>query len=291
MPALTAATSPLAARRRLGDELRHLRDRAAMTTEDVGRYLHCHNSKISRIETAKRTCTRADFEGLMTLYEVEGPKLAELTALMVRARQRVQPWWHAYMDVLSANYAEFLAYEAEAARCVEYQSVFVPALLQTPDYAQAVTNRGISALGPDQVDTLVAVRMRRQERLRDVEPLLLDMIVAESALHFCVGGPEVMRAQLRHLVAVSMLENVSVRVTPFTAGENGVSTGAFTLFAPGKEQDADVAFTETTEATTEFRDDALAVRRLRRLFSNLSAASLSEQASRELIERIEKEWI
>lgn len=291
MAAITAATSPLTARRKLGGELRRLRDQAGLTTEEVGRYLHCHNSKISRVETAQRTCTKADFDGLMTLYEVEGDMLAELTSLMIRARQRVQPWWHAYTDVISANYAEFLAYEAEAVHSSEYQSLYIPALLQAPDYARAVTSRGIAALGPDQVDTLVEVRLRRQDRLRETDPLMLNAVIHEAALRLQVGGVQVTRAQLRHLAAVSRLDNVSLRVTPFSAGENGASTGAFTLFATGQETFAEVAFTESAEAVTDFRDDPLPVRRLTRLLDNLCTAALSEQDSRELVERIEKELV
>lgn len=290
MAASTGSEGPLAARRKLGDELRTLRTQADMTAQEVGLVLGCHYSKISRIETAKLVCTKRDFDGLMELYGVKGVKLRSLTALMIRGRQRSQPWWHTHADVISANYAEFLAYEQEAVRSLEYQSILLPALLQTADYARAVTSRGVAALGPDQVDTLVEVRLRRQERLQGAESLRLEVVVTEAALCLQVGGGSVMRAQLRHLATVSLLENVSLRVTPFKTGENGASTGAFILFATGTEV-ADVAFTESADATTGLRDEALTVRRLNRLFKNLSDTALSEQDSRELVERIEKEMI
>ncbi|WP_063728999.1 helix-turn-helix domain-containing protein [Streptomyces sp. RTd22] len=289
--AAVTSSSPLNARRKLGTELRLLRDQAGLTTEDVGARLNCHNSKISRIENGKRTCGQKDFTAFMELYEVDEPKRAELEDLATRSRQRVPPWWHAYNDVISANYSEFLAYEADADRTCEYQPLLIPGLLQTADYARAVTGVSYAALGPDQVDSLVEVRIRRQDRLREEVPLLVEAVVTEAALRLLVGGTDVMRAQLRSLAQVITLDHVRFKIIPFSAGEKGASTGAFTLFATGKDTDADVAFTESAENTTSFRDDPLALRRLNRLFTNLSAAALSEHDSRELLERIEKELV
>ncbi|MGO4748124.1 helix-turn-helix domain-containing protein [Streptomyces sp. 2MCAF27] len=288
--AVVSSGSPLTARRKLGTELRVLRDRLGLTTEEVASALNCHNSKVSRFELAKRSCTRRDFEALMELYEVDDEKRAELAELFTRGRQRIPPWWQAHADVISANYAEFLAYEAEAGRSREYQALLIPGLLQTEDYARAITSTGFAALGPDQVDSLVEVRMRRQQRLREDDPLVLEAVVTEAALRLQVGGAEVMREQLRHLAKVAELANVTFRVIPFTAGENGTATGAYTLFSDRDEDAADVAFIESAEATT-FRDDPLALRRLDRLFRNLSGAALTEDDTHKLIERVEKETV
>ncbi|MFP8942675.1 helix-turn-helix domain-containing protein [Streptomyces fenghuangensis] len=289
--AVVTGGSPLAARRRLGSELRKLRDRHGLTAEEVGGHLNCHISKVSRLELGKRACSKKDFDSLMDLYEVDDVRREELRQLMLRGNQRVPPWWQAYNDVLSANYAEFLSYEAEATHCREHQPLFIPGLAQTADYARAVTDNGIAALGPDQVDVLVEVRMRRQERLRGKDPLRVDLLITEAALRLQVGGPQVMIAQLDHLLSVSALENVSLRVIPFTAGERGASTGAFTLFTLGDDSDADVVFTESAGARTGFRDDPLSLRRLTRLFGNLSAAALSADDSAEFVERVKGELI
>ncbi|ONK14252.1 helix-turn-helix transcriptional regulator [Streptomyces sp. MP131-18] len=289
--AVVSNVSPLTARRKLGAELRKLRDRTGLTTEDVGAHLNCHNSKVSRIELGKRACTPKDFEGFMELYEVSDARRKDLTTLMKRGRQRVPPWWHAYNDVISANYSEFLAYEAEAGRGCEYQTLLIPGLLQTEEYAHAVTAGGYAALGPDQVESLVEVRMRRQERLRENEPLIFDAVVTEAALRLQVGGAQVMRAQLRKLGEAARLPHVTFKVIPFEAGEKGASTGAFSLFATERDGDPDVAFTESAEATTSLRDEPLAMRRLSRLFRNLSAAALDEHATLELVQRLESELV
>lgn len=289
--ALEAKSSPLTARRKLGAELRLLRDRAGLTTEEVGTHLECNNSTVSRIELGKRTCTPKDFRALMELFHVTGTRRAELEALMRKGRQRVPPWWHAYNDVITANYSEFLAYEAEATRCSDYQTLLIPGLLQTEAYAEAVTAGGYAVLGPDQVESLVEVRMRRQERLREDDPLILEAVVTEAALRLRVGGADVMRGQLRKLRDVAALPNVDLRVVPFDAGEKSAGTGAFVLFTTERDAEADVSFTESAAVTTTLRDDALVMRRLRRLFGKFWTASLPARDTLELITRIESEMV
>lgn len=288
--AVVSSGGPLAARRKLGATLRKLRDQHGLTAEEVGGHLDCHLSKVSRLELGKRACTKRDFEALMELYEVPDSQRSELRELMIKGRQRVAPWWHAYSDVISASYAEFLTYEAEAAKCLEYQPLLIPGQLQTEDYARAITGPGFAALGPDQVDSLVEVRMKRQERLCEDPPLSLGAVITEAALRLEVGGPEVMRAQLRHLVSACDRTQVSLRIIPFKSGEHGASPGAFILFGVGNDTDADVAFMESVEGTS-FRDDALTLRRLNRLHRNLSEAALPPDGSLEQVERIEKEMI
>lgn len=288
--AVVSSGGPLAARRKLGATLRKLRDQHGLTAEEVGGHLDCHPSKVSRLELGQRACAKRDFETLMELYEVPDSQRSELRELMIKGRQRVAPWWHAYSEVISASYAEFLTYEAEAAKCLEYQPLLIPGQLQTEDYARAITGPGFAALGPDQVDSLVEVRVKRQERLCEEPPLSFRGVITEAALRLQVGGPEVMRAQLRHLVSACDQTHVSLRVIPFKSGENGASPGAFTLFGVGNDTEADVAFMESVEGTS-FRDDALTLRRLNRLHRNLSGAALPPADSLELVERIEKEMI
>jgi transcriptional regulator with XRE-family HTH domain len=285
------SSSPLTARRKLGAELRVLRDRMGMTIEEVGAEIGCHGSKISRLELAKRGCSRKDFDALMELYEVGEAQHEQLRELMIRGKQRIPTWWESYADVISANYAEFLAYEADATRCCEYQPLLIPGLLQTPAYSNAVNGVSFLALGPDQVESLVDVRLRRQDRLREDEPLKLEAVVTEAALRLRVGGPDVMREQLRHLCEITALSNVSLRVLPFAAGEEAAITGAFTLFGNGRDGEVDVAFTESANNTTSFHEDPLTLRRMGRLFRNLSVAALTEEDSVKLVEHIAKDMV
>ncbi|MFD5318714.1 Scr1 family TA system antitoxin-like transcriptional regulator [Streptomyces sp. NPDC127098] len=104
-----------------------------------------------------------------------------------------------------------------------------------------------------------------------------------------VHGPAVMKAQLRELAEVAELPHVDLRVIPFEAGEKGASTGAFSLFATEKNGDVEAAFTEAADATTSLRDDPAVLRRLNRMFRNLSAAAFTPEATLELVQRIESE--
>ncbi|WP_329431176.1 helix-turn-helix domain-containing protein (plasmid) [Streptosporangium sp. NBC_01495] len=283
-----AARSPLSARRRLGNELRTLREGAGLTASVVGEHLGCHASTVTRIETGKRTCQAREFHRLMELYEIDDQRRSALEELLQIGRKKTPPWWHPYGDVISSNFAEFLAYELEAEICQEYQTVFIPGLLQTEPYAQAITGVGFAALGPDQVDSLVEVRMARQRRLHEEEPLRFDGVVTQAALEFRVGGLETHRAQLDHLITVSRLPNVSLRVIPFDHGADGTYSGAFTLFTFPDDTAPDVAFAESVAGST-FIDDPRGLRRLNRLFANLSHVALEAADSLALIEHIKKE--
>ncbi len=96
--------------------------------------------------------------------------------------------------------------------------------------------------------------MRRQERLREDEPLALDVLVMEAALRLQVGGPSVLRDQLQHVANLAAQPHLTFRVIPYTAGAEGASTGAFTLFGTAKDSPPDAAFVESAEAVS-FRDD------------------------------------
>lgn len=287
--ATSSSNRSRAARRQLAGELRRRRTEALLTSEDVAQKLGCSESKISRIETARVAVAPGDFLALMKLYSVAEDELIGLSQLMERARTSAQPWWHPYRDVISANYEEFLSYEADADACWDYQPMFVPALLQTVGYARAVTQVGVASLGPDQVDSLVEVKIRRQERLHEEEPLLLHCLITQAALQFQVGGPDVFREQLKHLRELSVLPQVSLRVIAFSAGESGLLAGGFTAFGSGKgTTTADVCFADSAVASS-FSHDPLTLRRVNRLYANLDMRSLPADDSRELIEYHEKE--
>ncbi len=279
--------NPLAARRAFGVELRRRRDEAGLTAEDVGGTIGCSASKITRIETGHRSANPEDFDALMELYRVAEDDYAHLHDLFKQGRRRTKMWWHAFGDVLSTNYAHFLGYEHEAVSTFEYQVVYIPALLQTEAYARAVTAVGFAALGPDQIDSLVEVRMRRQRRIHEDEPLRFSGVITQAALEFQVGGPEAHLAQLRHLREAMKLPNISLRVIPFSKGADGTQPGAFSIFDFAGQDTPAAAFAETVTGNV-FIEDALGLRRLNRLADYLVGAALSAEQSVELIEQTER---
>ncbi|MYS86470.1 helix-turn-helix domain-containing protein [Embleya scabrispora] len=277
-----ATTGPgsLKARKELGSRLRALRGRR--TAKAVAEQINVSPSTVTRAETGDRNCTEALFKKLMTAYDVRGQERAELEELAEQIWESEAPWWHAYGDSVSANYATHLEYEADAVLRREYGTLLVPAHLQTAEYSRAVTSVGFAALGPDQVDDLVRVRAHRQRRLYDDPLLSLEVVLSEAALAVEVGGPEVHRAQLRHMLEITQLPNVDVRVIAYTAGENGTQPSPFNLLSYAGDEEPDVAFAASV-AGSLLLDTPKHLVRLNRLFRNLREQALSPEASRELI--------
>ena len=267
-----APTDTLLQRRRLAARLRELRAGAGLTLDDVAGHLGCTNSKISKIENARQVCLPQDLRRMADLYGVAADERAVLEELAARGRSSEQPWWRAYSDTVPERYAEFLGFESEAQGELEYQTVIIPGLLQTEPYARAVTAVGFASLGPDQVDALVEVRMRRQRILTQDAPLQYACVITEAALHFRVGGPAARREQLAHLAACAELPNVTIQVIPYAAGADGTQTGAFSIIQLG-DGDPDVAFAESVSGSFLI-EDARHLRRLHRLYRSLASAAL-----------------
>lgn len=277
-------TDTLVQRRRLAARLRELRAQAGLTLDDVAGHLGCTNSKVSKIERARQVCLPQDLRRMLELYGASAEDQAALEEMAERGRRAEQPWWRVYSDTLTERYAELLSFEAEAQGELDYQTVIIPGLLQTERYARAVTAVGFASLGPDQVDALVEVRMRRQQILAQDAPLEYSCVITEAALHFEVGGPEARLEQLGHLAAAAELPNVTVQVIPYSGGADGTQTGAFTIIQLG-HGDPDVAYTESVTGIL-FEDDARNLRRLNRLYRSLASAALSPDDSLRLITRI-----
>lgn len=282
-------SSPRAARRTFGGEMRRHREERGLSAEEVGAEIGCSGSKISRIETGDRSANPDDFGRLMDLYDIPETQQGYLEQVFRVGRRRTREWWHAYGDELSKNYAEHIALEHEADRIVEYQQAFIPAMLQTEAYARAVTSVGYAALGPDQIDTHVEIKMKRQRRIQAADgPLHIDAVITEAALRFQCGGPVAHLEQLRHLRDVMTRPNVNLRVIPFTQGASGIVTGGYTLFMADGQETPTAANTEAVAGTIHI-DDALGLRRLSRLSTHLTSAALTAEESTALITKIEKE--
>ncbi|MFM9371066.1 helix-turn-helix domain-containing protein [Streptomyces sp. Da 82-17] len=236
---------PAVRRRKLGSELRALRDRAGLTSGQAALRVGWHQSKVSRIETGRSAAKPADVRLLLDAYEVADAQLrALLEALAGGAegeRGARQQWWHAYKGLLPPAYRDFISLEAQACRLRTLETSVVPGLLQTPEYARAVTRASLDGLPDDQVDTLVEIRLARQEVLRGDPPLQLSAVLDEAVLRRPVGGYGVMARQLRHLVETARrLPHVRLQVLPFAAGAHIGLTGPFVIFSFPNIADLDV---------------------------------------------------
>jgi hypothetical protein len=176
----------------------------------------------------------------------------------------------------------FIGFEGEAESASNYESLFVPGLLQTEDYARAVITGVLPFASREEVERRVEVRMERQEVLRGDNPLQLWGIVDEAALRRQVGSPAVMRAQFRHLLEASELPNVTFQVIPFDAGAHAGMPGSFIVLQFAEEAIPDVIYIDSM-AGDLFLEAESDVRRYKLVFEHLRAVSASPDASRALL--------
>ena len=219
--------SPNVRRRRLAAELRRLRERAGFIGEEVARRLEWSTSKVSRLERGQSGVKRTDLRRLLDLYRVDARRREELLALAEESQPSGR--LKAISAGLPEDHVQFLSFEAEAESVWNWQPQIVPGLLQTEDYARAVMLgwHSMFTAPPSEVERRVEARRLRQQVLQRDPPLQLSVVMDESVLHRKLGEASVMRAQLEHIVEVSRLPNIKVRVLPLKS-DPPVTTGAFT---------------------------------------------------------------
>ena len=193
--------SPTVRRRRLGLELRRLREAAKLTCEDVAEKLECSASKISRIETGRVTVSPRDVRDMLAIYGVPEDQRDSLIKLARESRQK--GWWHAFGDSVQPHLATYLGMEGAAAEIRIYKVSRMPSLVQTEQYARAVVIAGmVGSLHPgyDRTIELLAERQRQAK----VNPPDLWIVLDEAALRRQVGSREVMRGQIEHLIELTL---------------------------------------------------------------------------------------
>ena len=223
------AGSPSMRRRRLAAELRRLRTEAQLTVEDVAGRLQWPASKVSRIENRQVGVSPQDLRKLLDLYQAKDRAYREQLLEMGR-RATERGWWQSYSGLLPAL-GNLIGLEAEAATIRAYEPELIPGLLQTADYARAVIRAGYPGDTKEQIDRRVEIRLERQEALTrtDPPPPKVSVVLNEGVLARRVGGPEVMRAQLEHLIRERDRANVVIQVLPFSTGEHPAMVGPFTM--------------------------------------------------------------
>lgn len=219
--------TPTVRGRRVARELKRLRLAAGMTGEQVVAAIGWDTAKLSRMENAKMRITSGEVMELLEVYGITGDKRAELVQLARDARKK--GWWHSYEDVLKSGFNDYLAFEAEAVSYRSYETQVIPGIFQTSEYARAVL-RGAQPRTPEEIKRGVELRLGRQRRVTSSQdPLDVWAIIDEAALRRLVGNPTVMALQLRQLLELGELANVSIQVLPHQAGVHAAIDGPFIL--------------------------------------------------------------
>ncbi|MFD7405830.1 helix-turn-helix domain-containing protein [Streptomyces sp. NPDC059866] len=215
----------------LGRQLEELRTRAGLTYEQAGAALGVSHSTIRRMEAAKVARLRlADAEKLLQVYGVTDQQEIDTFLKSVREANK-RGWWHTYRDVLPDWFAAYLSLEQAALQIRAYENQFVHGLLQTESYARALLGAGNPHAPAEATERRVALRMRRQELLTRREPPRVWVVMDETVLRWPVGGADVMRAQVDHLIEMNRLPQVTLQIMRFANGPHpAMRAGAFHLF-------------------------------------------------------------
>ncbi|WP_328298390.1 helix-turn-helix domain-containing protein [Streptomyces sp. NBC_00435] len=251
-----------------GSELRRLREAAGLKQGQLGAIVFCAASLIGQIETARKVPTR-EFSERIDAALGTGGVFSRLVGLVLRSQ--LPTWFQAYAEM-----------EAKAAYISTFQAQLIYGLLQTEAYARAV----LGVRHEKGLDAQVAARMERQRILEREQPPLMWVVLSEATLHQEVGGREVMRDQLAHLLGLRDREWVRVQILPFEAGAHAGLPGTFTLLR--FEDDPDIVYTEDfVQGHMTANPAALREGSLR--YDHLQAAALSVEKSAGLIARVMEE--
>lgn len=215
----------------LRSELVRLRKEKGQTQEQVVESLEWSTSKLIRVEGGRSSISKTDLDALLRAYGVTSETQRGRLQNLNRGAKAVG-WWNAYRSHVPSEYLEYVGYETGAVFIRQFQGSVVPGLLQTPDYARALTV--ISVEEKATIDAVVGLRLQRQSELarRDPRPRQY-YILDEAVVRRNVGAPEdlsIMPDQLMHIVSqVRDDDRITVRVIPFGKGAHAGLSGPFTL--------------------------------------------------------------
>jgi transcriptional regulator with XRE-family HTH domain len=276
---------PTVRQARLGAELRKLRERAGRTAREAAEMLGTDQGKISHIESGRIGVSEVRIRRLAAFYDCADEAL--LAALCTIARERRgQFWWDEYRSILAPRFLDIAEMEHHAVALRTVQTVTMPGLLQTEDYARALFSSS-GRLGREEIDARTEHRMRRQAILDRDDPPLLEATVHEAALRMRFGGRAVARKQLEHLMSMGERPSVTVRVVPFTNEEFYEMTQAV-IYADGVVPQLDTVQIDGPIGG-RYLDSDKQIAAYRSFLGRTGSVSLDREESRQLIYHIARE--
>ncbi|RDI42666.1 helix-turn-helix domain-containing protein [Nocardia mexicana] len=281
-------------RRQLGRLLRDLRQQVGLTIAAMAGLIGRSASTVQRLEAGTADCIQLeDIEAICHVADADADTVNALKGLAQQGNSTV--WWHQYGDLIPANFDVYMGLESSAVRLTAFEEL-VPGLLQTPDYARTL----IRAVHPDEPDSEIArrvdLRMRRRALItRKARPVVMAMILDESALIRTIGGRRTMGAQLRHVADMGTRPNIEIRILPHTAGVPlGDLTGPFNILDFEEKTgsipiEPPIVYVESYTGAMYF-EDGDAVGRYHAAHATLWRVALNAQESRDLLRRVAREY-
>lgn len=278
---------PSAQLRRLGAELRRLREASGMTQTALAKAVGRTYASIVNWERGKTRISKSDLAYLLAELKAPVNLRKVLEQLREESGQR-RGWWSVYNvgDWLSP----LLSFEQDAVEMNSFEAVLIPGLLQTASYARAVHVAAPYVVAKADVDGWVEARLKRQQRLNGATPLRLRSVIAESALRLEVGGANVMAEQLASLLTSARKRTIHLRVLPSQVGAHPCQSGnlAVLQFADPKT-DPPIGYIDGPLGS-HVVDNPGDVATMLSMFRDVQRLALSEADSRTLIAHIMKEY-
>ncbi|MEV2251286.1 helix-turn-helix transcriptional regulator [Streptomyces sp. NPDC050147] len=276
---------PTTRRRQLGADLRRLRERKGLTLEEAGARVGISKATLSRYETKEGTVKWPAVDALCREYGTTDDERKALVELAKGAK--IQGWWRSLADPVPESMNLMLTLEDEVIREDHYACMYVPGLLQTRAYAEAVHRASEMRCEEREVQHMVDIRMKRQELLTRDEPPHIWAIVDEAVVRRCVGGKDVMREQLRQLLDMAGSPHVTLQILPFAAGAHAAAVGSFVVLR-GPAPELDVVYVDILGGGL-FMEKQPELDRYTVAFDYLRAQALDLAASTETIRRTLRE--
>jgi transcriptional regulator with XRE-family HTH domain len=278
---------PSISQRRLGAELRRMRERADLSATHAGELFGATQSRISNIEAGGYAVSDERVRALARLYDCADEQFIEALAGMTGGRTR--GWWEEYREVLPSDALDLAELEHHAESLRVASAIHIPGLLQTREHARAVMNDAVPSMASEEVEHRVSHRLKRQSAVHGEPPTPLTAIIHEAALRMGFGGPPISDHQLRRLIDQSEEAHVKVLVIPF-------GDGAFPSAGHGIVQFcAENTRLDTVQLDTDhgsvFLDGEAQLAKYRMVLDRMEACALNPSQSRDLIARVQREVI
>ncbi|MFD5698875.1 DUF5753 domain-containing protein [Streptomyces lasiicapitis] len=276
------STSPTLRQQRLGSELRKLREHAGLTATAAAARLGLKQGQISSIETGRYPVSADRVRTFARSYSCGDDELVDALAAMTGGRKR--GWWDEYREHLPVGLIDLAELEHHAVGVRAALVVHIPALLQTTDHARALFQQAVPPLRPYEIEHRVTHRVKRQGILHRDSPPPYSAVIHESALRMGYGGPAVIRDQLQHIIDMSELKHVTVRVIPFGKG-CFPGTGQPIDYVKGPVPQLDTVQLDTHHGC-EFLDASAQLSKYRSVIDRMEDGALDPAESRDHIHRI-----
>ncbi|MBN3932060.1 helix-turn-helix domain-containing protein [Streptomyces verrucosisporus] len=278
------AAGPTTRRRQLGANLRRLRKQKGLSLEEAGELVGLSKATVSRYETKEGSIKWAFVDALCRAYGASDEERSHLVDLAKNAR--TEGWWQSYLEAIPSRMNLLLTLENESVREDHFSTVYVPGLLQTRRYAEALHRTDLAALPEEQLQTNLDVRMKRQEILSRPDPMELRVVLDESVVRRA-GPPDARREQLAHLIDCARQPNIDLRILPFDEGHLSSAMSTF-LILVGADPSLDVVYQESLTVSLYLEKDA-EVEQYRRAFADLQQRALEPDASMTMLDKLRRE--